>query len=85
MYFKRKENNYLIIFLLTIIVQVNAFSNGVFDYTHQIGEKLSIMVGPITSPKNPIPFNYYHLGICKPMKIEKEDDSLGEILTGKEM
>ena len=85
MYFKRKENNYLIIFLLNIIVQVNGFSNGVFDYTHQIGEKLSIMVGPITSPKNPIPFNYYHLGICKPMKIEKEDDSLGEILTGKEM
>ena len=71
--------------LLCFISKVLSFSNSVFDYTHFQGEQIQILAGPITSSKNPIPFNFYHLGICKPNKIEKEEDSLGEILTGKEM
>ena len=74
--------NYLV---LCFISKVLSFSNSVLDYTHFQGEQIEILAGPITSSNNPIPFNFYHLDICKPKKIEKEEDSLGEILTGKEM
>lgn len=71
--------------VLCFISKVMTFSNSVLDYSHFPGEQIPILAGPITSTKNPIPFNFYHLDICKPKKIEKEEDSLGEILTGKEM
>ena len=74
--------NYLV---LCFISKVLSFSNSVLDYTYFQGEQIEILAGPITSSNNPIPFNFYHLDICKPKKIEKEEDSLGEILTGKEM
>ena len=62
-----------------------SLQKGIFDYSHQKNDKLSIQVGSITSIKNVLPFSYYKLGICKPERIQKVEDTLGEIISGEKI
>ncbi|CAM9124637.1 unnamed protein product [Ectocarpus sp. 4 AP-2014] len=51
----------------------NSFSNG---------EKVELQVVLLTSTKTQIPFDYYRAPYCRPSKITKEAENLGEVLMG---
>ena len=69
-----------------LIAFINLFptkSNAIFDYSHSKGEPLNILAGSLSSFRAIIPFEYTKLNICHSKKIEKTEDTLGEILTGE--
>ena len=74
------SKKYMIIFIINLFNVIK--SNSLFDYSHSQNSPLSIQVGSLTSIQGVIPFNYYNLGLCKPDNLIKEEDNLGEILTG---
>ena len=71
------------IFISLVIYQF-AFitSNSIFDYSHEKGDSLNILAGALSSYRAIIPFGYNKLNICQSKKINKAEDTLGEILTG---
>lgn len=68
-------------FLLVIMIKIS-YENKIFDYSHKVGDSTTIQIGALTSVTNLMPYNYYRLGICKPDKFKKEEDNLGELLSG---
>ena len=75
-------------FFLIFSVFVNLFellsSKPIFDYSHNENSPLSIQVGSLKSIAGVLPFKFYDLGLCVPEKLIKEEDNLGEILTGQQ-
>ena len=69
-------------FLLYLCLLCYSFENKIFDYSHKVGDKITIQIGALTSVTNIMPYNYYRLGICKPDKFKREEDTLGELLSG---
>ena len=69
-------------FLLYLCILCCSFENKIFDYSHKVGDKVTIQIGALTSVTNIMPYNYYRLGICKPDKYKREEDTLGELLSG---
>ena len=77
----------IFIFSLLIFVKELYFikSNKIFDYSHAKGEPLNILAGTLSSRRAIIPFEYTKLNICQSTKIQKAEDTLGEILTGESL
>ena len=75
--------NKLISLFLAVFIIGSSIQKSLLDYSHKGGEQLNIQVGSITSIKSLLPYSYYRLGICKPNPLEKEEDTLGEILSGE--
>ena len=75
--------NTLISLFLVVFIIGSSIQKSLLDYSHKGGEQLNIQVGSITSIKSLLPYSYYRLGICKPNPLEKEEDTLGEILSGE--
>ena len=71
--------------LLTLIYSSFISPNPIFDYSHSKNEPLSILAGSLSSLRAIIPFDYTKLKICQSKKYEKEEDTLGEILTGESL
>ena len=71
----------LIFFILSHFVLIS--TNGIFDYSHDKGEPLSIQAGSLSSRRGIIPYGYTRLKICQSQKVIKAEDTLGEILTGE--
>ena len=71
----------LIFFILSQFVLIS--TNGIFDYSHDKGEPLSIQAGSLSSRRGIIPYGYTRLKICQSQKVIKAEDTLGEILTGE--
>ena len=75
-------------FFLIFSVFVNLFellsSKPIFDYSHNENSPLSIQVGSLKSIAGVLPFKFYDLGLCVPENLIKEEDNLGEILTGQQ-
>eukprot|EP00903_Cladosiphon_okamuranus_P019925 g18312.t1 len=46
------------------------------------GDKVELQVVLLTSTKTQIPLDYYHAPYCRPSKITKEAENLGEVLMG---
>jgi transmembrane 9 superfamily protein 2/4 len=46
------------------------------------GESLRLNVNKITSTKTLVPYEYYYLPFCKPMKTNEQQENLGEIMAG---
>ena len=69
--------------ILYIIQNYTINSNSIFDYSHEKGEPLKILAGSLSSKESIIPYGYTKLNICQSKKIVKEEDTLGEILTGE--
>ena len=76
-----------LIFVLLIFVKELYLikSNKIFDYSHAKGEPLNILAGTLSSRRAIIPFEYTKLNICQSTKIQKAEDTLGEILTGESL
>ena len=77
------------IFIFALLIFVKDFylikSNKIFDYSHAKGEPLNILAGTLSSRRAIIPFEYTKLNICQSTKIQKAEDTLGEILTGESL
>ena len=71
---------FLILFFTQIIF---ICSNKTPNYSHITGDHINIHAGTISSKRAIIPYGYTKLNICTSNKIRKEDDTLGEILTGE--
>ena len=71
--------------LLTLIYSSFISPNTIFDYSHSKNEPLNILAGSLSSLRAIIPFDYTKLKICQSKKYEKEEDTLGEILTGESL
>jgi transmembrane 9 superfamily protein 2/4 len=71
----------LIFFILSQFALIS--TNGIFDYSHDKGEPLSIQAGSLSSRRGIIPYGYTRLKICQSQKVIKAEDTLGEILTGE--
>ena len=74
--------NIFFLYLLSYITS-SLISSNIFDYSHTKGEPLNILAGSLTSLRAIIPFEYPKLKICHSNKLIKEEDTLGEILTGE--
>ena len=59
-----------------------AKSNRIFDYSHLKGSRLSINAGPLSSKRAIIPYSFTKLHICNSKRLQRMEDTLGEILTG---
>ena len=73
-----------ILFFITFIIHIYFIKSfGVFDYSHKEANHLFIQAGPLFSEKSTTSINYNEIGICKEERIIKNEDTLGEILTGQ--
>ena len=70
-----------LIFNLFLIIQ----AKGILDYSHDFNSELQIQAGALSSLDSVIPFSYAKLKICDSTKIQKVEDTLGEILTGEKI
>lgn len=52
-----------------------------FHVWHQ-GDPLSVKVNKLSSTKTQLPYDYYFLNYCKPLKILNSAENLGEVLRG---
>ena len=77
------------IFIFALLIFVEELdlikSNKIFDYSHAKGDPLNILAGTLSSRRAIIPFEYTKLNICQSTKIQKAEDTLGEILTGESL
>jgi len=55
---------------------------GVSPRQYDTGASVSVKVNKLTSAKTQIPYRFYTLPFCKPDKVEKKIENLGELLTG---
>ncbi|KAL5757517.1 hypothetical protein ACOSP7_020128 [Xanthoceras sorbifolium] len=70
-------------FTLFLISSAHAFYlPGVAPRDFQIGDLLSVKVNKLSSTKTQLPYDYYFLKYCKPVKIVNNAENLGEVLRG---
>merc|ERR1719421_1017939 len=55
---------------------------GVAPREYADGDKVEIKVHKLSSPKTHLPYDYYSLPFCKPEKITRAAENLGEVLYG---
>ena len=60
------------VLMMMMIIVSTVFYNGVLSFL-----LIGIQVVKLTSSKNPLPFEYYHLPFCQPDKIERRAENLG--------
>ena len=79
---KKISSNFFCIFSFLVTQILLAKSNRIFDYSHLKGSKLSINAGPLSSKRAIIPYSFTKLHICNSQRLQRMEDTLGEILTG---
>ena len=79
---KKISSNFFYIFSFLVTQILLAKSNRIFDYSHLKGSKLNINAGPLSSKRAIIPYSFTKLHICNSKRLERMEDTLGEILTG---
>lgn len=55
---------------------------GVTPYSYENNEEVILYVNKVASVKTQMPYDYYSLPFCKPMKTEISRENLGEVLSG---
>eukprot|EP00929_Paragymnodinium_shiwhaense_P040893 TRINITY_DN21278_c0_g1_i1.p1 TRINITY_DN21278_c0_g1~~TRINITY_DN21278_c0_g1_i1.p1 ORF type:complete len:622 (-),score=101.65 TRINITY_DN21278_c0_g1_i1:157-2022(-) len=76
--------------LLLILVELPVgqdaiYLPGVAPTEFEDGAKVEVRVNSLTSVKTQLPYGYYRLPYCKPLKVQQRAENLGEILTGDEI
>ena len=72
-------------FILLFNLFISIITKGILDYSHEIGAELQIQAGALSSLNGIIPFSFDKLKICDIKKVQKAEDTLGEILTGEKI
>lgn len=73
-----------IVFVLALAYAAEAafYLPGVLPKPYKKGEKLPVSVQKLVSLKTQLPFNFYSLPFCRPEKIQRDPENLGELLVG---
>jgi len=58
---------------------------GIAPIEYQNGAQVDVKVNKLTSVKTQLPYDYYTLPFCRPEKIQRSVENLGEILTGDQI
>ncbi|KAK1576839.1 hypothetical protein Q3G72_016906 [Acer saccharum] len=70
-------------FTLLLISSADSFYlPGVAPRDFQRGDALPVKVNKLSSTKTQLPYDYYYLKYCKPVKIVNNAENLGEVLRG---
>ncbi|OAY82319.1 Transmembrane 9 superfamily member 7 [Ananas comosus] len=73
----------LIVLLLVAVAPTRAFYlPGVAPRDFQLDDELQVKVNKLSSTKTQLPYDYYFLEYCKPLKIVNSAENLGEVLRG---
>lgn len=66
-----------------LAVDVSAFYlPGVAPRQFMLHDKVEMTVNKLTSAKTQLPYDYYSLPFCRPDKVRREGENLGETLAG---
>ena len=78
--------------ILFIVVYVGFLANtvggstvhlpGVTPYSYENNEEVILYVNKVASVKTQMPYDYYSLPFCKPMKTVASSENIGEVLSG---
>ena len=55
---------------------------GVTPYSYENNEEVILYVNKVASVKTQMPYDYYSLPFCKPMKTVASSENIGEVLSG---
>eukprot|EP00967_Tisochrysis_lutea_P054019 scaffold67376_cov31-Tisochrysis_lutea.AAC.4 len=55
---------------------------GVAPHEYQDNERVEIKVNKLSSTKTQLPYDYYSLPFCRPLKVIDKVENLGEVLHG---
>ncbi|KAI8529650.1 hypothetical protein RHMOL_Rhmol12G0241200 [Rhododendron molle] len=72
----------LFFFSLLISLARSFYLPGVAPLDFQRGVPLQVKVNKLSSTKTQLPYDYYYLKYCKPLKITNSAENLGEVLRG---
>jgi len=73
---------YLVIILVQTSNAVGFYIPGVAPVDYPQGAALTIKTTKLVSSKSVLPYNYYSLPFCRPKKLKKYPENLGELLSG---
>lgn len=73
---------YLVLAFCQFGLAVGFYIPGVAPVDYSEGAELSIKTTKLVSRKSVLPYNYYSLPFCRPKKIRKYPENLGELLSG---
>jgi len=72
-----------LILISNIYPSYSFYLPGIAPVDYEEGAKLDIVANKLTSPKNPLPFDYYYLPFCKGAEEKELPVNLGQLLVGE--
>lgn len=73
---------WVIVAVLLVAYVQSFYLPGVAPHEFQNGDDVEIKAVKLTSVLKPLPYDYYHLPFCRPEKLKRSSENLGEVLRG---